>query len=154
MKNKTISITDELYESLSKEENASGLICKLLDDYYNKIMIIKGTNTTERLKEKKEEIEKNMSEKLKEIELLESNIKKEEMEREQREKDELTEMEQNRLRREQELELKKEEVKKRSFLYEMGREMTDVEYDTFIAEQNLGQVKNIWEFIKKLKDKL
>lgn len=41
MRNKTISITDKLFDLLKKEENASLLIQNLLNDYYKNLEVIK-----------------------------------------------------------------------------------------------------------------
>lgn len=37
MRNKTISITEEIYEQLKEEDNASNLIVSLLEKHYNNI---------------------------------------------------------------------------------------------------------------------
>ena len=56
MRNKNISITDELYIKLQTENNASGLIVSLLEDYYSK-GITKQIKTTNDVNMKINELE-------------------------------------------------------------------------------------------------
>lgn len=68
MKNKTISITDELYDLLKNEVNASKLICDLLIDHFEHQSIRKLTPEERDRRMKILEIEIEAEKKIKELE--------------------------------------------------------------------------------------
>lgn len=76
MGNKMISIPDDILIKLRKEDNASGLITKLLMEYYkyNTVSIKEITERLQNLKTTKKEVKKEIEMEIKKVESLRSKV--------------------------------------------------------------------------------
>lgn len=111
MKNRMISIPEELDEKLKLENNASKLITDLLENHFKRSVEF---SAEEKEKLMKEEQERSLAETKKEKD-KEMNIKL-------------------------------------CFQEEVGRAMTDVEYNSYIVDREMGKVISLWEFIENLRN--
>lgn len=134
--NKTISISYELNEKLRKEENASNLITRLLENHFKITKIDNKEETLAEFDNKiKEFIEKQEKEKM---EFIEYCNKEKELKTKQLSEIERIEKDSKAVKEQEEIEIQTikekrvEEFRKKAFFNLTGRDMTDEEYKEFI----------------------